>query len=509
MKTTENPILKLLQEKTETLEAENKKLREESVLLKEQLDWLIRQIFGKKSEKVIEESEPHPTFPVLDDFFAREKDDDDDVVVAPPNPDKDRKKPKRDGKNSIKLPSDIPVKTTLLDLSEEEKICKETGVSLVKIGEEVTRKLAYTPGKYFVKEIIRLKYINPSREELGILCPALPATIFPKCKADDSLLAEVLVKKYVDHLPLYRISEILARDGIGISRKLLSQWVVYCGKALTPLYEEMLKRVLASGNIFVDESPINVQAQGGVKKGYMWVIVGGNEQKPPYRIYDFREDRCHKNIFEILKDYKGVLHSDKYGAYEALAKTGKIIWDPCYAHIRRYFFEAGDSEFKNWVLRKIRYLYMFERVAWTRSEEERLKIRQEKEIPIIDELIKKIQEKAYKADFLPKSKIGKAIHYFLGLVPYLKNYIKHPYARLDNNIAERAVRPLAIGRKNWLFFGSTDAGQSSAIIFSLVQTCRGLGINPQEYLEDVFRRLLDHPANKLHELLPDQWLLNR
>ena len=161
MKTTENPILKLLQEKTETLEAENKKLREESVLLKEQLDWLIRQIFGKKSEKVIEESEPHPTFPVLDDFFAREKDDDDDddVVVAPPNPDKDRKKPKRDGKNSIKLPSDIPVKTTLLDLSEEEKICKETGVSLVKIGEEVTRKLAYTPGKYFVKEIIRLKYI--------------------------------------------------------------------------------------------------------------------------------------------------------------------------------------------------------------------------------------------------------------------------------------------------------------------------------------------------------------
>ncbi len=152
---------------------------------------------------------------------------------------------------------------------------------------------------------------------------------------------------------------------------------------------------------------------------------------------------------------------------------------------------------------------MFEKIAWHRSPEERIRIRREKEVPIIDEIIRKVKERTMKGGLLPKSKIGKAINYFLDLIPHLKNYTLHANARMDNNVAERAVRPLAIGRKNWLFFGSLDAGQSSAIIFSLIQTCRGLGINPQEYLEDIFRRLLDHKSSALHELLPDQWLLNR
>lgn len=417
----------------------------------------------------------------------------------------------RNNTDAIKLPENLPVKTTIIDLPEEEKVCRETGVSLVKIGEEETYKLAYTPGSYFIKKIIRLKYAHPMQEEKGVFCPELPPTIFPKCRADDSLLAEILVKKFADHLPLYRISEILFRDKLGISRKLLSQWVVHCGNALTPLYDEMVKRVLLSGNIFVDESPINVQVKSSVKKGFMWVVVGGNEANPPYRIYDFREDRKHENIFEILKDYKGVFHSDKYGAYVSMSQKGQMIWCPCWVHIRRYFFEAesGDPEFRAWVLRKIRYLYMLEKVAWNRSLEERIKIRLEKEVPIIDEIIEKIRDRDSVGNLLPKSKLSQAIRYFLGLVSHVKNYINHPYARLDNNVAERAVRPLTIGRKNWLFFGSVDAGQCGAVVFSLIQTCRGLGINPQEYLEDIFRRLLDHNASKLHELLPDQWLLRR
>lgn len=152
---------------------------------------------------------------------------------------------------------------------------------------------------------------------------------------------------------------------------------------------------------------------------------------------------------------------------------------------------------------------MLERVAWARSPEERLRIRQEKELPIINELIENIKDRLLNGKLLPKSKLREAIGYFCGLIPYLKNYTGYAYARLDNNVAERAIRPLAIGRKNWLFFGSPDGGEAGAILFSLVQTCRGLGINPREYLEDIMRRIMSHSAHRLHELLPDQWLAHQ
>ena len=250
---------------------------------------------------------------------------------------------------------------------------------------------------------------------------------------------------------------------------------------------------------------------GEVKTGYMWVIVGGNEPNPKYRVYIFRDNRRHENILEILNGYDQVLHSDKYGAYESLANKKQIIWMPCWAHIRRKFFEAetGDPKFRKWVLRKIRYLFMLEKVAWARSPEERLRIRQEKEVPIIDELIENVKKKLIDGKLLPKSKLREALGYFYGLIPYLKNYTKYPYARLDNNVAERAIKPLAIGRKNWLFVGSEDGGEAAAVLLSLVQTCRGIGIDPREYIEDVLRRIMGHNSQKLYELLPDQWLLQK
>lgn len=314
-----------------------------------------------------------------------------------------------------------------------------------------------------------------------------------------------------DHLPLYRVAEIFKREGIMISRKLLSQWVVRSAMALKPLYNEMLKRVLASKNIFIDETPVKLWEAVKCKQAYMWVVVGGCEANPAYRIYEFKENRCHDNVLDILKDYRGGLHSDKYAAYQKLAERKIITWFPCFSHIRRKFFEAeaGDAILRKWVLRKIRYLFMLERVAWARSPEERLRIRQEKEVPIIDELIDKIKAKLVDGKILPKSKLKEAIGYFCGLIPYLKNYTKDAFGRLDNNVAERAVRPLAIGRKNWLFFGSPDGGEAGAILFSLVQTCRGLSINPREYLEDVMRRIMGHNSQKLYELLPDEWLKSR
>jgi len=505
MTTAQIPTFEQLQSENISLCNKLSESDQKVTVLEEQLAWFKRQIFGKKSERItsILSSEQLD----LEGFNL--------LQPAMPEAGKNipahvRRKPNRNGQDKITLPPDLPVETIFLDIPEELKTCPETGESLVQIGQEITHRLAHTPGSYFIKEIIRPKYAYPNREEKGILTADLPESILPKCRADNSLLADILTRKFADHLPLYRISEIFLRDGLGISRKLLSQWVVRCGVALTPLYNEMMKKVLESKNIFVDESPVNVQDIGKVRQGYMWVLVGGNDSNPAYRIYGF-SDRCYENIFKILGDYDGVLHSDKYGAYLQLAKQKQIIWCPCWAHIRRKFFEAeaGDLVFRSWVLRKIRYLFMLEKVAWARSPEERLKIRQEKELAIIEELTKKIIDRLGDPSLLPKSKFRGALAYFVGLLPYVKNYTQHPFARLDNNVAERAVRPLAMGRKNWLFFGSNEGGQSAAIILSLVQTCRGLGINPREYLEDVFGRLMSHSNRKLSELLPDQWLLNR
>ena len=388
--------ISLLKEKFALLEEQYSRQITE---LNRQLEWFKKQIFGKKSERIIETPneellylpglEPSETIPPK-------------KQTIPAHERRSNGTRQLTGNDAITLPDDIPVETTTIDLTEEEKVCPETGKPLVKIGEEVTSKIAHRPGSYYIKKIIRFKYALPQKSEGGIRIPSFD---------------------------------------------------------------------------------------------------------PPYRIYNFRTNRQHQHAADLLKDYRGVLHSDKYGAYEALANQKRLIWSPCFVHIRRKFFEAedGDLEFRNWVLRKIRYLFMYEKVAWARSENERLRIRQKKESPIIDELIEAIKDKLYKGNYLPKSKFREALGYFCGLIPHLKNYHLHPWSRLDNNIAERAVRPLAIGRKNWLFVGNKAGGEAAAVIFSLVQTCRGLGIPPRDYLENVMRRLMSHPINKLSELLPDQW----
>lgn len=485
----------------------NEKLQNEISNLKEQMAWLTKQLFGQRSERVIDQNENQLILPGFESFQNQEPEKKRTVDAH------ERRKPKRDGQNKITWPSDLPVERQVIDLSPEEKVCPETGEELIKIGEEVSRKLAHKPGSYYVKEIVRPKYALPKGSEGGIRTAPLPEGLLTRCQADESLLADIITKKFADHLPVYRIVETFARQNIGVTKQVICQWILRCGQALKPLYTLMNDRVLQSKNIYIDESPVDMQdpGKGKVHQAYMWVMVGGKEADPAYRVYHFRLNRKHENALELLKGYEGGFHSDKYGAYEKLAKQPGIVWYPCWAHIRRNFFEAegGDTQFRKWVLRKIRYLFMLEKVAWARSEEERLRIRQEKEGPIVDELIRGVKKRLSEGKVLPKSKFSEALGYFLGLSPHLKNYLNDPYARLDNNVAERAIRPLAIGRKNWLFVGSEEAGKAAAVILSLVQTCRGLGINPREYLEDVMRRLMSHSTQRLHELLPDEWVKSR
>lgn len=473
--------------------------------LKEQIEWFKKQLFGQKTEKFVDtQSSQQLLFP----GFEQKPDAEIEQQTVSAH---QRSRNKTKAKDKISLPEDLPIEKQVLDLPEAEKVCPETGKPLVKIGEEVSSKLAHKPGSYYIKQVIRPKYGLPNGE--GVVTAELPISILNRCLADDSLLADIAVKKFADHLPLYRQSEIMSRQGICISRQVLCQWITRSGLSLKPLYNEMLAQVLKSGNVFYDETPIDMldPGKGKTHQAYMWVLVGGKSVNPAYRIYDFCTDRSHYNAVKLLNGYGEVLHSDKYGAYEALANKKQFTWCPCWAHIRRKFIEAetGDPRFREWVLMKIKHLFMLERVAWARSEEERLRIRREKEIPIIDNLIAAIKDKLINGKILPKSKFKEALGYFCGLMPYLKNYAQHAFARLDNNVAERAVRPLAVGRKNWLFVGNEDGGEATAIYYSLIQTCRALQINPRDYLEDVMRRLNEHSASKLYELLPDNWAAAR
>lgn len=484
----------------ESVLEENASLKALVAEMKEQLDWFKKQFFGAKSEKLIDDDQEQLEFPGLEVL----KEEAEDVTVKGHV----RKKTSHE-KTKIEYPADLPKEQIFLDLPKEQKLCPITGEPLKKIGEEVSQKLAYNPGAYFIKEFIRPKYVSPSHPELGVLVKEMPGGIFLKSKVDESLLAHIITMKFANHLPLYRIQEILERDHVKISRQLLSHWVLEIGENLIPLYDLMEKRILENSSIFVDETPIKVLVKGKktAHEGYMWVYRGGGGLDPPYTLYDFCMNRNHSNVINKLENYKGFLHSDRYGAYETLSKKKEIIWQPCMAHVRRYFIEAqtGDQEFKHWVLRKIRYLYLCERVAKVRSPEERLKIREEKESPILGELIQEVKKKLLEGKSLPKSKYTKALKYFTGVASQIGNYLKHEEAHIDNNVAERAIRPLTIGRKNWMFVGSEKGGKAAATLFSLIQTCRHLKINPRDYMEDVMRRVMDHPVNRLEEFLPDEW----
>ncbi len=492
----------LLQQKDQRIST----LEADLLAVKEQLAWLQKQVFGVKSERLTD-LHNQLLLPGLEE-------QDSDVEPGQEEVHYKRRKGKINlGKDTMSWPDDLPVQRVELDVPADEKICPETGAPLVQIGCETSRKLARKPEQFYILEYVRPKYASKSAPELGVKVAPLPDAIIDRSPADESLLAFILTSKFVDHLPLNRLVEILGRADVRISRQTLSKWVLTLGEALSPLYEAMRAEVLGSGSIFVDETPIRLQVKGKKRcqQAYMWIYVGGGGGDPPYRFFEFQLNRNHEHPLKTLNEYQGFLHTDKYGAYEKLAEYEDITWCPCMAHVRRKFVEAenSDPELRRRILRKIRHLFMLERVAWKRPAEERLRIRQRIEKPILEELSELVQSRLLAGGLLPKSNFTKALNYYQGLAPYLQNYLNDPNARLDNNVAERGIRPLTIGRKNWLFVGSEDGGRATATILSLVQTCRNLDINPQEYLEDVLRRIMSHPAKQIHELLPDKWLAAR
>ena len=477
--------------------------------LTRQLEWLKRQVFGQKSERFVDDPLNQLELPM--DIPCN--DEKAETIVIPAHI--KRKPRKGKGEFKLDLPDNLPVEETVHKLTGDALICPKTGKTMVPIGEEHVDKLAIRAEVYYIARDVYIKYAVPGEPLSGVAQAPAPPCIIEGSKFDVSFMADLTVEKFAYHMPLNRVQERLAASDIFVSRQTLSGLLINLGDKLVPLYDLMRQKVFESGVIFTDDTPVKliVKGKGKTQKGRMWIYLGGSPNAPPYHIYDFTEDWCHSHPIEFLKDFQGVFHADAYEAYEKIDKDrDDVEWAACWAHARREFERAlsnGKDEFCLGILKIMRYLFLYERVAWNRSPEDRLKIRQKHETPLVDEIFKRLQDELSAPDLLPSSARFKAIKYMLSRKENFKLYLTNPDIRMDNNPAERALRKVCIGKKNWIFVGSLKGGDTAAVLFSLVQTCRALKINPREYLEDIYSRLLDHPAKKLEELLPDKWQAGR
>ncbi len=469
--------------------------------LQEQLAWCQRQIFGQKSERLID----NDSTPGLPGFEMPAPEPEPEAVQVSPHK---RKGKRGKGSCTVQVPDDLPRVKVLIDVPETERILPD-GTALVKIGEDRSEKLAFRPGEYYMKVFVRPKYAAPANAKLGVVQEPMPGSLIEGSKFDTSFMAHVVEEKFAFHMPLYRIEEKLATRDILVTRQTLCQLIRNCGERIIALVDLMYSLALAQGFLFTDDTPIKVQWKGKCREGRIWVYIGAGANAPPYHIYRFTMDRGHRHPIEHLKDFKGIFHADAFQAYEKLhaASDNDISWAACWAHARRKFENAQtQASLRDWVLQKMRYLFLFERVAWKSDDaKERLAIRRDHELSIVDEIYARLRLEVAAGELLPKSAMAQAIGYMLTREENFRIYLDHADIHMDNNTAERGLRKLTIGRKNWLFIGNEKSGKAMVALLSLVQTCRAMNIKPRDYLEDIFNRIMDHPANQLEDLLPDQW----
>jgi transposase len=342
----------------------------------------------------------------------------------------------------------------------------------------------------------------------------MPAQPIPKCLAGPGLLAQVIVSKFADHVPLYRQEAILLREGVWLSRSTLCDWLAGCAVALQPLFALMWQRVFQSQQLHTDDTPVCVQRQQ--TKGHLWVYVGDVLQ--PYTVYDFTLGRRQERPLACLADFKGYLHADAYNGYDQAFAKG-CVEVGCWAHARRYFYEARTTDAVRacWVLGCIRQLYVLEAAAKYAAQagqlsvadfhEVRLQLREREAAPLLNKLGDYLERE--RKLVLPRSPIGEAFTYMHNQWSALGRYAAHGFLDIDNNVAEQALRAVALGRKNWLFVGSEEGGRTAATLYSMVQTCKRHGLDPWFYLREVLTILptLSESARstELPKLLPDQW----
>ena len=401
----------------------------------------------------------------------------------------------------MKLPEHLRRETVILMPD-----CDVTG--LKKIGEEITEILDFTPGEFYVKQYIRPKFVRPvSDTNDTVITASLPGRIMEKCMAGEGLLAQITVDKYVDHLPLDRQLKRFQRAGITIPQSTICGWVKLVLMHLVALYELHKQYVLACRYLHVDETTIQVldeDKKGKTHRGYYWLYFN-SEQK--LVLFDYQPGRDSDGPDNILKDFQGHLQTDGYAAYDHFDKRPGIILMGCMAHARRKFYDAQDKDRERceYALIMFGQLYALERRMEDEGldKEEVLKLRQYEAVPVLKTLKEWMLKELPK--ILPTSPVGKAMSYFLKRYDKLIVYTTNADLRIDNNRVENAVRPVALGRKNYLFAGSHDAAQRAAMIYSLFATCRYHQINPYDWLKDVMERMHLYTTTNLAELLPQNW----
>ena len=414
----------------------------------------------------------------------------------------------KNGHGRRKLPENLKRVTETIDVTDAEKLA--VGGTWVKIGEEISEKLDFTPSSLFVRQIVRPKYIVrfradadlPDEKKPDVMKIAeLPPEAMPKSKAAPGLVADVIVSKLVDHMPLYRQEHRYARQGFPIARSTLCGWLADAADVLTPLWHQLKKRVLSAKVVHTDDTPIPVQDpdREHCRTGRIWAYVSEYGT-----VYDATETRSRDGPLAFLKDFRGYLQCDAYAGYDELFRQSKgaIVEVACWAHARRKFVEAEKTSPReaHEAVARIKQLYAVEHEAKDLDAPARASLRQEKSIPHLAALKDWLDQAA--ATALPKSPLGEAVTYARNQGDALTVYVRDGDLAIDNNIAERAVKPFAIGRKNWLFFGSDDGGRRLAVLASFTATCQQFGINPWNWLKDTLTQLPVTPADQHATLLP-------
>lgn len=379
------------------------------------------------------------------------------------------------------------------------------GCQMQRIGQDITEKLDYTPGVFSVEQHIRGKWVCRQCE---ILTQApMPAQIIDKGIATSGLLAHVLVAKYADHLPLYRQAQILGRAGVKIPRSTLAEWVGVCGVRLQPLVDALREAILSEAVVHADETPVQVLQPGSKKthRAYLWAYAPGVFQDLNAVVYDFTEGRSGAHARAFLGDWRGELICDDYGGYKACFEQG-IAEVGCMAHARRKFYElhqSGKSLIAEQALKSIGQLYEIEAQGADMLPEERKRLREQQARPIAQALHAWMT--AHRLKVPDGTGIARALDYSLKRWAALTRYLGDGRLPIDNNWIENQIRPIALGRKNWLFAGSLRAGRRAAAVMSLIQSAKMNGHDPYAYLKDVLARLPTHPNNRIEELLPHRW----
>ena len=410
----------------------------------------------------------------------------------------------RKGKQGVK-PDIHPVRTKLPDHLPRVQVILEPEdkpLGAISIREEKTEELDFQPGHFFVRQYIRPVYVQ---EETFIIAD-LPSRPLPKAIAGAGLLAQIVIDKYVDHLPLHHQQQRFSRDGLNIPYSTITDWVGSTCTLITPLYEALKKKVLHSPYLHADETPLKVldkDKKGSTHRGYYWVYHNSLDDLV---FFDYQQGRGREGPQQILEGYSGYLQTDGYSVYNIIEEKTDVTLLHCWAHARRKFHESvqSDPEQAQHVLSLIGKLYAIERQAKEENlSADQIKERREKKsIPVLDEL-KEWMTQAY-MNAKPKSPIGKALAYCLERWDKLVIYTTDGRLNIDNNPVENSIRPVALGRKNYLFAGSHEAAQRSAMLYSLLGTCKLHGINPFEWLRDTLQKINDYPINRIHELLPIQ-----